>query len=81
MAGASIVAHRHPARLLQPYDQSAQVGGIAPSSLDRFAKSGCPQPTYRHGVCFLDRGVVMSTAGSTMTVIGEGGRPQRRWVQ
>jgi hypothetical protein len=26
--------------LLQPYDQAAQVGGIAPSSLDRFAKSG-----------------------------------------
>jgi hypothetical protein len=38
MAGASIVAH--PACLLQPYDQAAQVGGIAPSSLDRFAKSG-----------------------------------------
>ncbi len=39
MAGASIVAHHHPACLLQPYDRAAQVGGIAPSSLDRFARS------------------------------------------
>jgi hypothetical protein len=47
--------------------------------LQPYDQAACPQPTYRHGVCFLDRGVVMSTAGSTMTVIGEGGCPQRRW--
>src|SRR5260370_9443880 len=40
MAGALIVAHRRPPCLFQPYDQATQVGGIAPSNLDRFAKSG-----------------------------------------
>jgi hypothetical protein len=35
----------------------------------------------RHGVCLLDRGVVMSTAGSIVTVIGDGSCPQRRWAQ
>ena len=44
--------------------------------LQPYDQAACPQPTYRHGVCFLDRGVVMSTAGSTMTVIGQGGCPQ-----
>jgi hypothetical protein len=29
----------------------------------------------------LDRGVVISTAGSTVTVIGDGGCPQWRWAQ
>src|SRR5258708_37887715 len=40
MAGALIVAHRRSPCLFQPYDQATQVGGIAPSNLDRFAKSG-----------------------------------------
>src|SRR5258708_19751072 len=40
MAGALIVAPRRPPCLFQPYDQATQVGGIAPSNLDRFAKSG-----------------------------------------
>ena len=40
MADALIVAHCRRACLLQSHDQAAQVGGIAPSSPDRCAKSG-----------------------------------------
>jgi hypothetical protein len=40
MGGALIVAHCRRACLLQPYDQAAQVEGIAPSSLDASRKAG-----------------------------------------